>query len=247
MSKSSLSVNQKYKEISKELSNREKVCNKKVVYEYKRFMYLRSIDSNCSPSDSIYQFWKVHILYTESYNSFCIENFGKFIHHNPDTSLDKESKQITISKTIKLYMRTYPSVTYPDIWDINLELANVDLTKKTSESQTITLKVVYVYLDETMGKYRSNKKRSCSLAFADKVLDINITPGMTYEDIIKFISSKTSHFESAIKIYVSNDCFTCKYKKETDSSINKSVKIDLNLSKYYIVELEELIQSSHYY
>jgi len=36
MSKSSLSVNQKYKEISKELSNREKVCNKKVVYEYKR-------------------------------------------------------------------------------------------------------------------------------------------------------------------------------------------------------------------
>jgi hypothetical protein len=39
---------------------------KKVVYEYKRFMYLRSLDSNCSPSDSIYQFWKVHILYTEN-------------------------------------------------------------------------------------------------------------------------------------------------------------------------------------
>jgi uncharacterized protein YeeX (DUF496 family) len=217
----------------------------KVVYEYKRFMYLRSIDSNCSPSDSIDQFWKVHILYTENYNSFCIENFGKFIHHNPDTSLDQESKQKTISKTIKLYMRTYPSVTYPDVWDINLELANVDLTKKISNLQIVKLRVIYVYLDETTGKYRPNKKRSCSLAFADKVLDINITPGMTYEDIIKFISSKTSHFEPAIKIYLSNDILTCKYKTETDSSINKSVKIDLNLSKYYIVELEELIQTSH--
>jgi len=217
----------------------------KVVYEYKRFMYLRSLDSDCSPSDSIDQFWKVHILYTENYNRFCIENFGKFIHHNSDESLDQEFKQKTIGRTIKLYMKTYPSVTYPDVWDINLELANVDLTKKTSNSQIVKLRVIYMYLDETTGKYSTNKKRSCSLAFADKILDINITPGMTYGDITNFISSKTSHFEPAIKIYVSNDCFTCKYKTETDSSINKSVKIDLNLSKYYVVELEELTRFSY--
>ena len=33
---SSLSINQKYKDISKELSKREKSCNRKVVYEYDR-------------------------------------------------------------------------------------------------------------------------------------------------------------------------------------------------------------------
>ena len=36
MSKKSLSINHKYNEISKELSKREKSCNRKVVYEYKR-------------------------------------------------------------------------------------------------------------------------------------------------------------------------------------------------------------------
>jgi hypothetical protein len=56
-------------------------------------------------------------------------------------------------------MRTYPSVTYPDVWDINLELANIDLTNKTSNSQIVKLRVVYVYLDKTTGKYKPNKNR----------------------------------------------------------------------------------------
>jgi hypothetical protein len=103
------------------------------------------IDSNCSPSDSIDQFWKVHIFYTKNYNCFCIENFGKFIHHNPDVSLDQESKQEQITRTIKLYMRN-------------------------------------IYISLSLG--------------------------------YKFIYSKTSHFKTAIKIYVSNDCFTCKYKTD---------------------------------
>jgi len=217
----------------------------KVVYEYKRFIYLKSLDSNCYPSDSIDQFWQLHILFTENYSRFCIENFGKFVHHIPDMSLDKKARKERIGRTIKLYMLTFPSVTYPDVWDINLELANLDLTKKTSSSQTITLKVIYVYLNETTGKYSTNKKRSCSLAFADKILDLNITPGMTYGDITKFISEKTSHFEQAIKIYVSNDTLTCKYKTESGSSINKLDKIDSNLSKYYVAELEELTRFSY--
>ncbi len=216
----------------------------KVVYEYKRFMYLKSKDPNCSPSDHIDQFWHVHILYTESYARFCMENFGKFIHHNPDMSLDQKARKERIGRTIKLYMLTYPSITYPEIWNINLELANVDLTKKVSTSnQTIKVKVIYVYLDESTGKYAPNKKRSCSLAFADKVLDLNITSGMTYGDITKFIGSKTSYFEPAVKIYMSNDSFTCKYKTSSGSSINKNAKIDLNLSNNYVVELEELTPS----
>lgn len=217
----------------------------KVLYEYKRFMYLKSQDPNCSPSDSIDQFWHVHILYTENYSRFCIENYGKFIHHNPDMSLDQKARKERIGKTIKLYMLTFPSITYPEIWNINLELANVDLTKKVSTSgQTIKVKVIYMYLDELTGKYSPNKKRSCSLAFADKVLDLNISPSMTYGNITKFISEKTSHFEPEIKMYMSNDVFTCKYKTSTGSSINKLDKIDINLSKYYVAELVELTHLS---
>ena len=175
-----------------------------------------------------------------------MENFGKFIHHNPDMSLDQKARKERIGKTIKLYMLTFPSITYPEIWNINLELANVDLTKKTELNQTIKVKVIYMYLDELTGRHKPDKKRSCSLAFADKVLELNITPGMTYGDITKFISSKTSHFEPEVKIYMSNDTHTCKYKTPSGGSIDKLGKVDLNLSKHYVAELVELTRFSPY-
>ena len=212
---------------AKKLYNWDNKYTYSVLYEYERFMYIRSLDSYTSPPESIEKFWHIHILYTENYYNYCIDNYGKFIHHNPDTSLDQKR----ITNTIKLYIQIFPSVGYPEIWNINTELANIDLTQSSNliSSSSIQIKIIYIY---------DNKYLEKSRPYENKELKINITSNMTYEDLIRFISEKTLHPDFAITIFASNKTFIENYKNLV--YIDPKVKININISKYYIFELDEI-------
>jgi len=56
-----------------------------VVNEMKRFLYLcgTSNDGPFAPSTPIDEAWHAFILFTEDYENFCKEFFGRFIHHRP--------------------------------------------------------------------------------------------------------------------------------------------------------------------
>jgi len=190
-----------------------------VLEEYQRFMFIKALDSNTLATDPINKFWNVHILYTENYFDYCQKNFGKFIHHIPDIELDQNRKQKLISKTIKIYTSLYPSITYPNIWNINTELINFD--KCSDQFKKIKIKIVYTS-DIQNAEYNS------------KVLSINITPNMIFTDLINFVAKKTYHSSDKIKIYPSNSYFIAMSKTKTNDSNSEIIRSKFN---YYLVEL----------
>jgi hypothetical protein len=209
-----------------------------VLTEYERFMYIKSLDLDTSPTDPIDQLWHTHILYTELYLSYCKNKFGKFIHHNPDMSLDQKSRLSRIAKTIKIYSKIYTSITHPEIWNINTELVGLDNCVNTQDS--IHIKIVYRMVNSLESKY--------SLALNNQILSIGVTPNTTYQDLINFISKKTSHPSVAIRGYPTDKTYKAIFKRKTDGlrvQINNYAKINLNLSKYYIFELEEMTSNGY--
>ncbi|PZR26747.1 MAG: hypothetical protein DI535_12950 [Citrobacter freundii] len=100
------------------------------IQEYRKFMYLAAVsDSMVSPSPVIDTVWHQHLIFTQSYNSFC-RILGKFIQHVPSThnkeefSRFKQAKEITRS----LYAENFGA--YPaDIWDSEGMLDNLSLPK----------------------------------------------------------------------------------------------------------------------
>lgn len=184
-----------------------------VVEEYERFLYIKSLNLQTLPSDPIAKFWNAHILHTENYYNYCIKKFAKFIHHTPDLVLDQKVKLSYCIQTLKLYLQIYPSVLNPQIWNINTELVEVELDTCVEQNDKITIKII------------SND--------VDKLITVSITPNMTYRDLINFISKKMSYPSSSIRCCPTNKKFTQVYK-----SIDIDTNININLSKYYIFELE---------
>ncbi len=60
--------------------NFDKDCH--ILYEY-----LSGNLGKTVPSDEVDEIWHWMILYTQHYSNFCIEEFGKFIHHIPSDYL----------------------------------------------------------------------------------------------------------------------------------------------------------------
>lgn len=207
-----------------------------VLEEYQRFMHIRALDFGTSPTDPIDQLWHIHILYTENYYDYCMKKFGKFIHHSPDMSLDQKARQARIRKTIKIYSQLYPSILYPEIWNINTELIN--LNKCSDQLETIKIKIEYTWaIPSDVAPYKS------------KVLSISVTPNMIFKDLISFVAIKTSH-PWEIKVYPTNSTFTSVYKSKIDNlrvSMDPFKKINASDFKHFIVELNQIdIESMKY-
>ncbi len=111
---------------------------KKVFIEYFRFLELRNKNEKLSPSDPIDKFWHTHILDTKSYQNFCIEKFGKVIHHNPFDSFDQNARTIRLSNTINQYKQTFGSMLYPEIWNCSTITKNTNKPdSKPEQNKTI--------------------------------------------------------------------------------------------------------------
>ena len=104
----------------------------KIIFEYERFLMLKSINPYLIPSDKIVKLWKFHILSTENYYNYCSQKFNKIIHFDhvlPCTSEEKLNKLLT---TIKIYKDIFGFITYPEVWSLECEFDFNDLEKIVS-------------------------------------------------------------------------------------------------------------------
>lgn len=100
------------------------------ILEYRKFMYLAAVsDSMVSPSPVIDIVWHQHLIFTQSYNSFC-KTVGKFIQHVPSTHNKEDFSRFKQARetTRSLYTENFGG--YPaDIWDSEGMLENLSLPK----------------------------------------------------------------------------------------------------------------------
>ncbi len=104
---------------------------KRVVTEYKRFMYLASIsESAVTPSDAVDQAWHLHLSYTKSYwNDFCKNILNVEIHHNPTLGGPSQQKlfEQQYTSTLRLYELTFGELPPADIWpNVNVRFGNAN-------------------------------------------------------------------------------------------------------------------------
>jgi hypothetical protein len=75
-----------------------------------KFMLVPWLDSE--GRDDLDQFWHQHILDTAKYAADCQALFGKMIHHNPHVVRGSEEEDESVTKTRRLYARTFDSGPY---------------------------------------------------------------------------------------------------------------------------------------
>jgi len=93
-----------------------------VAEEYIKFIIIRSNIPNTSPSADIDTFWHQHLLNTEHYYNFCLNNFNTFIHHDPEDANDRLAQSVRLQNTIDAYNKIFVSNNY-NIWSHNVLLS----------------------------------------------------------------------------------------------------------------------------
>ena len=59
---------------------------KRAIEEYRKFLFLCSVEGNCTPSDDVDQVWHLHLQYTKNYwEVLCETVLKKKLHHIPTT------------------------------------------------------------------------------------------------------------------------------------------------------------------
>ena len=89
-----------------------------VVFEYDRIMKIMFVKnySKFNLPDDIEKCWQAHILDTEFYSQYCMENFGKIIHYKPlrlNKNKDKDIKPI-----LGFYQEKHNIPKYEIVWKI---------------------------------------------------------------------------------------------------------------------------------
>ena len=111
-----------------------------VAFEYSRFLKLRSLNEQLSPSDDIDKLWHQHLLNTKNYYNYCFAKFNKFVHHDPTDSSDQQARQKRLANTIQIYVNTFGPINNKQIWNIQTEkISSISkpCEKQVSEKATI--------------------------------------------------------------------------------------------------------------
>jgi len=99
------------------------VYAKRVIEEYKRFIFLCCISENgVTPSDPVDQAWHLHLTFTGSYwITLCKETLQKDIHHNPTKGGKSEAYKFNTYYTSsqQLYLEKFGTQPPADIWQDN--------------------------------------------------------------------------------------------------------------------------------
>jgi len=67
-----------------------------------------------TPSLSVDLIWHEFILFTRVYVAFCEQRYGRYIHHNPDSSTKKNQTRFNL--TLQFYHSTYGEPN-PEFWE----------------------------------------------------------------------------------------------------------------------------------
>lgn len=137
--------------------------SKKVIFEYERFLYLRSQYNNILPPDIIDKLWMYHILNIDNYINYCLEKFKFIIIYEPLDRLNND-KNNKILNFYNIYKTIYNEIKYPEVWTINYNISIENLIKiinhypeyKVNQNKN-EIKVFVLYKDQTKN-YPNNKQ-----------------------------------------------------------------------------------------
>jgi hypothetical protein len=108
--------------------------------EYRKFMYLASTsDMMVSPSGIVDTVWHQHLIFTQSYQDFCIL-IGKKVQHIPSTHNKEDIEKFAQAKerTKKLYLDTFGEQP-KNIWDYNDMYDSLNLKKAKFKIRTFLI------------------------------------------------------------------------------------------------------------
>ena len=91
----------------------------RVIFEYKRFLFLAAVAGPVAPSDSVDQAWHLHLLYTRSYwERLCAEVLKFKLHHDPAQGGAGEKAKLEnwYASTLSNYLRFFDAEPPGDIW-----------------------------------------------------------------------------------------------------------------------------------
>ncbi|MEP5339185.1 MAG: hypothetical protein ABJL44_16395 [Algibacter sp.] len=97
------------------IGNRFEVDTEKLLIELIKYLVVTNENNKTtSPSYLVDLAWHEFILFTKYYHLFCMENFGKFIHHTPDSKTNKTGYEFTLKSYKELF-----GLPPEDIWTKN--------------------------------------------------------------------------------------------------------------------------------
>lgn len=146
-----------------------------VIYEYMRFMVLRSKNTNLSPSNEIDKCWHMHLLNPIKYYNYCMKTFNNIIDHNPEMSYDQKEKKLRLNNTLVEYKKKYGEFKYPDVWGIY----NI----KSDDKLEIKLKIVFS-LEPMLG---TKHLKNSDMLFHEKILTLKCNNKTKISDIRTYI------------------------------------------------------------
>jgi hypothetical protein len=95
------------------------VYARRVIDEYKRFIYLCCVYGKCTPSDPVDQAWHLHLTYTNSYwVDFCRRTLERRVEHNPTKGGAGEAAKHRdwYERTLQNYQLEFQNLPPEDIW-----------------------------------------------------------------------------------------------------------------------------------
>lgn len=154
-----LSLEFAYERIKINLNDKSDKFKNLLIEGYKYFLQIRSHDKYCSPSDLIDMLWHSHILDTLNYARYCRLNFGKFIHHNPNDSLDQQERMNRVFRTIQYIKNNHKSILLDkNIWNVCM-CCNCGEPKLLSELNLIdTCKQCEILVNENLLECENKQK-----------------------------------------------------------------------------------------
>jgi uncharacterized membrane protein YgcG len=118
----------------------------KAITEYKKFMYLATTANvMVSPSEIVDEVWHCHLLFTQSYDSFC-DLLGKKIEHVPSTHSWEDFQKFAVAKerTTKLYEENFGKQP-ADIWNTPHMLDGLMLQQSKWKIKPLIITAVLVW------------------------------------------------------------------------------------------------------
>ena len=106
--------------------------------EFDKFMILKNIDDDISPCLSVDILWHQLLLDTKYYTEYCMDKFGKIIHHYPQNALPVNKRDTfrdeRTKRCLDLYRQTF-NCAPPNMW---IELSGLSTNRVVTPSNKTT-------------------------------------------------------------------------------------------------------------
>ena len=106
----------------------------KIIFEYERFLQMKSINNDIIVPEQIEKMWKYHCLNTEFYYNYCTQKFNKILNYSTNQNKQDNNILLNIIQTIEIYQKTFGKIINQDIWNysININQDNINSLKNNN-------------------------------------------------------------------------------------------------------------------